>query len=88
MQRPRRSQILGEVQEGASSWSLISWQVPVAQLRQTSVQDSRQQTPSVQKPDLHSLVLLQTLPLSLLVGAGGLPQAPAPLQVAVPHSRS
>ena len=61
-------QVIGEAHWGASVWLVTGTQVPVLQLKQGSVQDSGQQTPSVQKSEAHSTVLLQTLPFGLSVG--------------------
>jgi hypothetical protein len=80
--------VIGVAHWGASVWLVTGRQAPVLQLKQGLVQASGQQTPSVQKSEAHSTVLLQTLPFGLSVGGGGAPHAPAPLQVAVPHSRS
>jgi hypothetical protein len=85
---PFALQAIGEAHWGASVRFLTVVQVPVAQLKQGSVQASGQQTPSVQKPEAHSVASPQTLPFALLAGAGGAPQAPAPLQVVAPHSPS
>ena len=80
-------QVIGAAHAGASSRFFTIVQVPVAQLRQAAVHASGQQTPSVQNPEAHSLPRWQTLPFCLPV-VGALPQAPVPLQVAEPHSRS
>ena len=81
-------QVMGAAHAGASSRFRTIVQLPVAQLRQAAVQASGQQTPSVQKPEAHSLAAWQVLPFVLSVGGGGAPQEPAPLHVVLAHSRS
>jgi hypothetical protein len=82
-------QIIEPAHSGTSCVFLTIWQVPVPQLWQGALHMLPQQTPSVQKPDEHSAEPLQSSPFALLPAVGGLPQAPAPLQV-VPlvHSSS
>jgi hypothetical protein len=70
---------------GTSCACVTALHVPVEQLWQASWQAMLQQTPSVQNPDTHSLLLPQVSPICFV----GPTQAPTPLQVAgAAHSPS
>jgi hypothetical protein len=94
-QTPPSVQRLGGVHAGIALLSrplVMSWQTPTgaaSHRRQGSVQAVSQQTPSVQKPDPHSLPVVQVMPGGLVLAhAPSAPTQVMPLgQVAEPQQR-